>query len=346
MAGDYGDLMAKLVEAFEGEAEERLQELNKATLALEQASDPAEVADLIKLIFREAHTLKGTAGGLGLKSIERVGHSMETVFGLLRAGELTTSPDMFDAIYKSLDAIGELAKTAARSQPDSVDIAPLVDALNEIANRAGKPAPESQSNATSAKPAEPEVAEVQPQAPEPVLESSATAQAPDKGTESLPKKRKSRPPATVPTPPVRAVEPAPTAPAPTAPEPVVEPAPAIERPVVAEKSAVPRLLVPKKSTETISKPVQTQPKASALTAPRQSLPLKKFSNGSARCARLSGLTHSAIGRPQKSTSCNLSRRQPANFCDREQRPPARFTPCCLCRSCTRRSRLRIDCRSA
>ena len=137
MAGDYGDLMAKLVEAFEGEAEERLQELNKATLALEQASDPAEVADLIKLIFREAHTLKGTAGGLGLKSIERVGHSMETVFGLLRAGELTTSPDMFDAIYKSLDAIGELAKTAARSQPDSVDIAPLVDALNEIANRAG-----------------------------------------------------------------------------------------------------------------------------------------------------------------------------------------------------------------
>ena len=262
MAGDYGDLMAKLVEAFEGEAEERLQELNKATLALEQASDPAEVADLIKLIFREAHTLKGTAGGLGLKSIERVGHSMETVFGLLRAGELTTSPDMFDAIYKSLDAIGELAKTAARSQPDSVDIAPLVDALNEIANRAGKPAPESQSNATSAKPAEPEVAEVQPQAPEPVLESSATAQAPDKGTESLPKKRKSRPPATVPTPPVRAVEPAPVAPAPTAPEPVAEPAPAIERPVGAEKSAVPRLLVPKKSTETISKPVQTQPKGS------------------------------------------------------------------------------------
>lgn len=258
MAGDYGDLMAKLVEAFEGEAEERLQELNKATLALEQASDPAEVADLIKLIFREAHTLKGTAGGLGLKSIERVGHSMETVFGLLRAGELTTSPDMFDAIYKSLDAIGELAKTAARSQPDSVDIAPLVDALNEIATRAGKPAPDAQSNPTSEKPAESEVTEAPPQSTEPVVDSGTSAQSSDKVIESLPKKRKSRPPATVPTSPVRAVEPAPTAPAPTAPDPV----PVVELPVVAEKSSAPRLLVPKKSTETISKPVQTQPSAS------------------------------------------------------------------------------------
>jgi len=258
MAGDYGDLMAKLVEAFEGEAEERLQELNKATLALEQASDPAEVADLIKLIFREAHTLKGTAGGLGLKSIERIGHSMETVFGLLRAGELTTSPDMFDAIYKSLDAIGELAKTAARSQPDSVDIAPLVDALNEIATRAGKPAPDAQSNVTSEKPAESEVTEAPPQSTEPVVDSGTPAQSSDKVIESLPKKRKSRPPATVPTSPVRTVEPAPTAPAPTAPEPV----PVVELPVVAEKSSAPRLLVPKKSTETVSKPVQTQPSAS------------------------------------------------------------------------------------
>ena len=100
MAGDYGDLMAKLIEAFEGEAEERIQELNWALLALEQASDPGEIADLIKVIFREAHTLKGTAGGLGLKTIERLGHSMETVFGLLRAGEISTSAEMFDVFYK------------------------------------------------------------------------------------------------------------------------------------------------------------------------------------------------------------------------------------------------------
>jgi two-component system chemotaxis sensor kinase CheA len=133
MAGDYGDLMAKLIEAFEGEAQERIQELNKATLALEQASDAGEMAELIKVIFREAHTLKGTAGGLGLKSIERLGHSMETVFGLLRSGEIGTSPEMFDVIYKSLDAIGELATAAARGQGDTVDVSPLVESLNNIA---------------------------------------------------------------------------------------------------------------------------------------------------------------------------------------------------------------------
>lgn len=135
MSGDYGDLMAKLIEAFEGEAEERLQELNKATLALEQSTDPAESSELIKVIFREAHTLKGTAGGLGLKSIERLGHTMETAFGLIRSGELGTSPELFDIIYKSLDAIGELAKSSARGLPDTVDVRPLVDALNEYVGK-------------------------------------------------------------------------------------------------------------------------------------------------------------------------------------------------------------------
>ncbi len=228
MSGDYGDLMAKLIEAFEGEAEERLQELNKATLALEQSTDPAESSELIKVIFREAHTLKGTAGGLGLKSIERLGQTMETAFGLIRSGELGTSPELFDIIYKSLDAIGELAKSSARGLPDSVDVLPLVDALNDYVGKfSGSPAaawpqtdaPEAADSLVPAPP-EPEPAAVEPEPPrpEPKAEAgpAALVSASESTAESMPiatpepgvSKKKSRPPAPIPKPRSRATKPA------------------------------------------------------------------------------------------------------------------------------------------
>lgn len=243
MSGDYGDLMAKLIEAFEGEAEERLQELNKATLSLEQAQDAAEMAELIKVIFREAHTLKGTAGGLGLKSIERVGHSMETVFGLLRSGELTTSPEMFDVIYRSLDAMGELARSAARSQPDSIDVAPLVEALDAIANK---------QPAATAAPEEATAAAETETAPAPVEPEPEAA----KPAETTTKKRKSRPPAAVPPPkpkPAAVAEEA--APLPAAQSPAVEAPPDAPQPAVPPLAPVaeenrnrpPKLLIPRKT---------------------------------------------------------------------------------------------------
>jgi two-component system chemotaxis sensor kinase CheA len=270
MAGDYGDLMAKLIEAFEGEAEERLQELNKATLALEQSTDPAESAELIKVIFREAHTLKGTAGGLGLKSIERLGHTMETVFGLIRSGELGTSPELFDIIYKSLDAIGELAKSAARGLPDSVDVRPLAEALNDYAARstgdspqpvhdddativepipdasAGDHAAQTFFDAVSAESAAKEAsATSQLQAiPEPTpLAELAAAEAPS-GTppEPEPPKKKSRPPAPIAKPKSKpnkaareaAALPSESATATSSEDPPVEPAPPAEAVVPTE----------------------------------------------------------------------------------------------------------------
>jgi two-component system chemotaxis sensor kinase CheA len=226
MAGDYGDLMAKLIEAFEGEAEERLQELNKATLALEQSNDSGESAELIKVIFREAHTLKGTAGGLGLKSIERLGHTMETAFGLIRSGELGTSAELFDIIYKSLDAIGELAKSAARGLPDPVDVRPLVESLNDYVGKftgvkpedaggtASEPPPPAESVPESAQAektpepvTEPEVRAEEPAPPELPAVAAEPAQLPADAEQTIPKK-KGRPPAQIPKPRARTSKPA------------------------------------------------------------------------------------------------------------------------------------------
>lgn len=293
MAGDYGDLLAKLVEAFEGEAEERLQELNKATLALEQTTDPGESAELIKVIFREAHTLKGTAGGLGLKSIERLGHTMETVFGLIRSGELGTSPELFDIIYKSLDAIGELAKTAARGQADTVDVRPLVDALNDYAGKFTgskppgheEPAPAETSATTAELFAEvsgvetakgPETAETLPQPIERTVSDTAETVS-EPLAEEVPPKKKGRPPAPIPKPrsrPAKAPREAPAEPEPKPAESVsIAPAAALAPSIAAEGPAEPSIAAPIPTPEPAA-PAQgpavvesAQPEPPAVSAP-------------------------------------------------------------------------------
>ncbi|WZP00710.1 hybrid sensor histidine kinase/response regulator [Isosphaeraceae bacterium EP7] len=110
-------LMRQLIEGFEVEARERLQALNEHLLALEQGPDSPEAPALLKAIFREAHTLKGTAAGLGLHDVESIGHRLETLFGRFQSGELAPRIEVFDRIYQSLDDIGMLVREAALSEP-------------------------------------------------------------------------------------------------------------------------------------------------------------------------------------------------------------------------------------
>lgn len=111
--GFHEALMKGLLEDFSIEARERLQALNDQLLALEQTPTGPEAAGRLKAIFREAHTLKGTAAGLGLKDVESIGHRLETLFGKFQSGQLPPRPEVFDRIYTSLDAIGAIVEEGA-----------------------------------------------------------------------------------------------------------------------------------------------------------------------------------------------------------------------------------------
>jgi two-component system chemotaxis sensor kinase CheA len=138
-------LMRQLIEGFEVEARERLQALNEHLLNLEQGPDSPEAPALLKAIFREAHTLKGTAAGLGLHDVESIGHRLETLFGRFQSGELAPRVDVFDRIYQSLDDIGMLVREAALGEPRPAgfDLAAInadLDAIAEGKDPAKSPA--------------------------------------------------------------------------------------------------------------------------------------------------------------------------------------------------------------
>ena len=94
---------------FLAEAQEHLQELNLAVVALEDDPTNQETVDGI---FRIAHSLKGMSATMGFSAIAELTHVMEDVFELLRqrAGGLheeaiTTVLACLDALQGAVDSI-------------------------------------------------------------------------------------------------------------------------------------------------------------------------------------------------------------------------------------------------
>ncbi|MGZ6825347.1 MAG: hybrid sensor histidine kinase/response regulator [Mycobacteriales bacterium] len=118
--GDDPELLA----TFRAEVEERLASLQAGLLQLETHPSPRQV---VTLLFRDAHTVKGSARMLGLEGVLHVAHNMEDLLGALRDGRFTVRKDHVDLLLAACDGI-------ARALPgegslDDAALTPLVDAL-------------------------------------------------------------------------------------------------------------------------------------------------------------------------------------------------------------------------
>lgn len=124
--------LSQYLEIFIDESNEHLQTLNDQVLILE--SEP-ENEDTINEIFRAAHSLKGMAGTMGFKRMQRLTHDMENVFSEIRNGKMTVTADLVDVVFKCLDAlevyVTSIRETADEGTEDNDDIITLLnDCLN------------------------------------------------------------------------------------------------------------------------------------------------------------------------------------------------------------------------
>lgn len=92
-------------EIFHAEADENQEELNRLFTVLEKDHKSKKSIDAI---FRITHTLKGNALGMGFKAIGAMAHTLEDIFGEIRAGKLELDGDIFSELYKGLDTLTEL----------------------------------------------------------------------------------------------------------------------------------------------------------------------------------------------------------------------------------------------
>jgi two-component system chemotaxis sensor kinase CheA len=95
-------------EIFLAEALDNYTEINRLLTVLEK-----EVSDLkpVHSLFRITHTLKGNATGMGFQKIAEMAHIMEDLFGEIRDGRIALKEDVFDAIFRAADVLGELIES-------------------------------------------------------------------------------------------------------------------------------------------------------------------------------------------------------------------------------------------
>jgi chemotaxis protein histidine kinase CheA len=116
----------ELVATFRAEVEERLASLSDGLLALEGHASPRQ---LVGALFRDAHTVKGSARMLGLDPVVSIAHRCEDLLGALRDGRLTVRRDLVDLLLVATEAIGRALPGAAEPIPDSA-FAEIVAALD------------------------------------------------------------------------------------------------------------------------------------------------------------------------------------------------------------------------
>jgi two-component system chemotaxis sensor kinase CheA len=104
------------------EAKGYLERIASGLLILESAPDDQAAIDAI---FREAHTMKGAAGMVGMMRVSRLAHRLEDLLVELRDKKRRATPELTDAMLLVVDGLGRLIASASGTEQDTSDEAAL-----------------------------------------------------------------------------------------------------------------------------------------------------------------------------------------------------------------------------
>ncbi|MDR1664775.1 MAG: chemotaxis protein CheA [Clostridiales bacterium] len=116
---------------FETEARIHIEKIEAALLDGESLTgDPQKLNGL----FRNAHSLKGTAGFFSLEKIVAVAHEMESLFSRIKDGAVAVSEEIIDVSLQSVDCLKDLADHLQAD--DAIDISGVLGQLKKYTETA------------------------------------------------------------------------------------------------------------------------------------------------------------------------------------------------------------------
>lgn len=127
------DELNEILNIFQQESAEIMTSMDEKLLALEKDTKNKELA---MQLFRDAHSLKGSARMLGFEDIQAIAHKIEDLISLIKEDKLTISSKITDTISECLEFIGILInKTVAKKEEyKSDEIQKYINKLELIAN--------------------------------------------------------------------------------------------------------------------------------------------------------------------------------------------------------------------
>ncbi len=125
----HDDSMQEIVESFVVEATEIYDGLEGDLLQLEKTPEDEELVDSV---FRDVHTVKGTAGFLDLEQLSTLAHRFEEVLDAMREQEVDFEPAMTDVMLCAFDHMKVLTQQVIDRELEPLDLEPLLEALQAI----------------------------------------------------------------------------------------------------------------------------------------------------------------------------------------------------------------------
>jgi two-component system chemotaxis sensor kinase CheA len=102
------EFLKRLQAMFQVEAKEHINVLATGLIELEKNPKNKMSLGLIETIFREAHSLKGSARSVNRKDIESICQVLESLFAKLKNKQIYFSAGQFDLVHKSLDLLSTM----------------------------------------------------------------------------------------------------------------------------------------------------------------------------------------------------------------------------------------------
>lgn len=117
---------------FQAESEERLRSLEEGLKQIQE--DPSDM-ELLEEIFRDAHTIKGSARMLNIRSVEQLSHVLEDGLDVARQAKMPLTPPIIKIAYEGIDAIRQFVDEEVSGTKPTIELA---DALKQLETLAGE----------------------------------------------------------------------------------------------------------------------------------------------------------------------------------------------------------------
>jgi len=135
---------SKYTEMFIEEAREQLEILNQALLDIENEGFDIEY---LNAAYRIVHTIKGSAGVLGIDVIKDFAHSMEDLFDLLRENDESIGDEILDLLFRGSDIIETMINELSEKRKiktKGLEVLELIrKKIDEISENTSEPSPDT-----------------------------------------------------------------------------------------------------------------------------------------------------------------------------------------------------------
>ena len=127
------DELNEILNIFQQESAEIISSMDEKLLALEKDN---KNKDLAMHLFRDAHSLKGSARMLGFENIQNVAHKIEDIISLIKEDKLIISSKITDVISECLEFISMLIHRTVEQKEEykSDEIPKYIEKLEALAN--------------------------------------------------------------------------------------------------------------------------------------------------------------------------------------------------------------------